>query len=336
MLWELHWRFGQTTKTYVTVSGATQQPKPTISVSRSATLVAGQSFVTTWSTTNATSLTHVCTASGTGYKINESLAVSGSRTETAQSAWVSYPSTCTWTATGSGGTATYSETVSTSAAPSGSGAVTYIHTDGLGSPVARTDANGQIISRTSYEPYGYVAAGTTPTIGFTGHVNDADTGLTYMQQRYYDPVAGWFLSSDPMATYMQSGAGFNRYVYANNTPYKYVDPDGRNPLAIEAGVGGTFVCGPVCGAVAAGGVIIGGPYVASKLLTGGSRDLSRNGAILKMDRQQEEKAVQTAEISRICLTIKVKDMSLTVTRLATAIAREQATREERVSIRLVR
>jgi hypothetical protein len=27
-----------------------------------------------------------------------------------------------------------------------------------------------------------------PTIGFTGHVNDMDTRLTYMQQRYCDPV----------------------------------------------------------------------------------------------------------------------------------------------------
>ena len=51
-----------------------------------------------------------------------------------------------------------------------------------------------------YEPYGYVASGATPTIGFTGHVNDADTGLTYMQQRYYDPVAGRFLSVDPVVT----------------------------------------------------------------------------------------------------------------------------------------
>lgn len=28
-----------------------------------------------------------------------------------------------------------------------------------------------------------------------------------------------------------TGGGFNRYAYANNNPYKYVDPDGRNPLA---------------------------------------------------------------------------------------------------------
>jgi RHS repeat-associated protein len=108
--------------------------------------------------------------------------------------------------------------------------VTYIHTDGLGSPVAKSDASGNLIanSRTRYEPYGMAVAGTaTPTIGFTGHVNDADTGLTYMQQRYYDPVAGRFLSTDPILTDENSGASFNRYNYANNNPYRYIDPDGR-------------------------------------------------------------------------------------------------------------
>ena len=94
--------------------------------------------------------------------------------------------------------------------------------------MARTDEKGVIISRTRYEPYGATAGGATPTIGFTGHVNDADTGLTYMQQRYYDPVAGRFMSVDPVLTDANSGASFNRYVYANNSPYSHIDPDGRN------------------------------------------------------------------------------------------------------------
>ena len=112
------------------------------------------------------------------------------------------------------------------------GDVTYIHTDGLGSPVARTNATGAVISRTRYEPYGYVAAGATPTIGFTGHVNDADIGLTYMQQRYYDPVAGRFLSVDPVVTDANTGGSFSRYAYADNSPYKYIDPDGRSPVDV--------------------------------------------------------------------------------------------------------
>jgi len=34
-------------------------------------------------------------------------------------------------------------------------------------------------------------------------------------------------STDPIAADPSTGAHFNRYAYANNNPYKYVDPDGR-------------------------------------------------------------------------------------------------------------
>ena len=85
------------------------------------------------------------------------------------------------------------------------------------------------LRRTRYEAYGNTAAGAVPTgLGFTGHVNDADTGLVYMQQRYYDPIAARFLSVDPIVT-DEKAEHFNRYEYANNNPYRYVDPDGRDP-----------------------------------------------------------------------------------------------------------
>jgi len=106
--------------------------------------------------------------------------------------------------------------------------VEYIHTDALGTPVAVTDATGTVIERSEYEPYGQlVNRPPTDGPGFTGHVQDAATGLTYMQQRYYDPVIGRFLSVDPVTAYSSPGANFNRYWYANNNPYKFTDPDGR-------------------------------------------------------------------------------------------------------------
>lgn len=227
---------GTTTYTDVlkTLADTPATPKPTISVKRTPLPVQGQSFTTTWTTTNATTLSRVCTASGSGYKVNESLAVNGSRSEVAQPGWVGNPSSCTWTANGAGGTTTFVEQVITDP---GNGIVTYLHTDALGSPVARTNAGGELINRTRYEPYGFVAGGVAPTIGFTGHVNDVGTELTYMQQRYYDPVAGRFLSIDPVVTDANSGGSFNRYWYGNNNPYKYVDPDGRLPILVVVGIG---------------------------------------------------------------------------------------------------
>jgi hypothetical protein len=49
-----------------------------------------------------------------------------------------------------------------------------------------------------------------------------------MQQRYYDPVAGRFLSIDPVVTDANSGGSFNRYAYADNNPHRFIDPDGRD------------------------------------------------------------------------------------------------------------
>jgi hypothetical protein len=48
-----------------------------------------------------------------------------------------------------------------------------------------------------------------------------------MQQRFHDPVAGRFLSIDPVTTDANTGGSFNHYVYANNNSFAYVDPDGR-------------------------------------------------------------------------------------------------------------
>jgi hypothetical protein len=35
------------------------------------------------------------------------------------------------------------------------------------------------------------------------------------------------LSIDPVVTDANTGSSFNRYAYANNSPFKYIDPDGR-------------------------------------------------------------------------------------------------------------
>ncbi len=205
----------------------TKLAPPRIEVSRvPSPMIAGQPYTLSWRASNATSLSRVCASSGTGYAVSDAPATNGSSAGSAPAAWVGYPSSCTWTARGPGGSVSHVEAMST-VAGAAVDMVTYIHTDGLGSPAARTDRNGLLLSRTRYEPYGLTAAGATPTIGFTGHVNDADTGLVYMQQRYYDPVAARFLSIDPVITDANTGASFNRYNYANNSPYKYIDPDGR-------------------------------------------------------------------------------------------------------------
>jgi RHS repeat-associated protein len=103
--------------------------------------------------------------------------------------------------------------------------------------------------------------------GYTGHVEDKALGLTYMQQRYYDPVIGRFYSNDPIGGFehlkgTNGTHGFNRYAYANNNPYKFTDPDGRssynpqglsqnisdfNKVRIEHGISNTEALGDITG-----------------------------------------------------------------------------------------
>lgn len=109
--------------------------------------------------------------------------------------------------------------------------VEYIHTDLLGSVAVITDADAKVIERREYEPYGsQLTPAAQDGLGYTGHVQDAATGLVYMQQRYYDPLIGRFLSVDPVTAYDNGDMRhFNRYAYVFNNPYKFNDPDGRAP-----------------------------------------------------------------------------------------------------------
>ncbi|TCV93167.1 RHS repeat-associated protein [Luteibacter rhizovicinus] len=70
--------------------------------------------------------------------------------------------------------------------------VTYYYTSPQGTVLATTNAAGSAVSTSDYRPYGSQALGVSEAgPGYTGHVNDPDSGLTYMQARYYDPVTGF-------------------------------------------------------------------------------------------------------------------------------------------------
>ena len=93
----------------------------------------------------------------------------------------------------------------------------------------------------------------------------------YMQARYYDPVIGRFYSNDPVDAlgHMQRGNsiahGFNRYVYANNNPYKYTDPDGEflvQAVGFFVGAASTYKAAEKAG-------LEGGSLLTATLLGGG-------------------------------------------------------------------
>jgi RHS repeat-associated protein len=115
----------------------------------------------------------------------------------------------------------------------------YYYTDPQGTVLAKADANGNIIAMYDYAPYGTAVASMNPAPngpGYTGHVTDPESGLVYMQARYYDPAVGRFLSRDPAG----QKAGFNDYAYVSDNPINKIDPTGmfqcNNKASCDAGM----------------------------------------------------------------------------------------------------
>jgi RHS repeat-associated protein len=169
---------------------------------------------------------------------------------------------------------------------------TYYIPDASGSPVAAMDEAGNIKWRKHYKPFGEEIeqdeASKDNRIGYTGHVHDRSTGLTYMGARYYDPEIGRFLSMDPAAVRAGDPRTFNRFAYAANSPYKFIDPDGKDFLftsvfrrdgdtstaAFRAvSMGGTSIAlAPYAGAVSVPALVTA-PEVAVPLAKAASRNL---------------------------------------------------------------
>jgi len=125
--------------------------------------------------------------------------------------------------------------------------ITWLHHDHLGSAVAGTDETGAVAWTEKFTPYGIALmndAANDNQAGFTGHMKDTDTGLTYMQARYYDPVVSRFLSHDPEDFLSQelNPGFFNRYMYVENNPINMIDPTGMAGCADMGGQGLSGTC----------------------------------------------------------------------------------------------
>lgn len=122
-----------------------------------------------------------------------------------------------------------------SAAATATETITYFHVDLVGSPVAATDQSGNLLWKESYRPYGerLLRQDTnTNKLWYAGKPSDPQSGLSYFGARWYDPVLGRFMGVDPVEFKEHNLHSFNRYAYGNNNPYRYSDPDGREPWAV--------------------------------------------------------------------------------------------------------
>ena len=68
---------------------------------------------------------------------------------------------------------------------------------------------------------------------YRGYVYDAETGLYYLQSRYYNPETGRFINADNLVD-TEDLLGENLFAYCANNPVNHQDPSGHSLLGIIA------------------------------------------------------------------------------------------------------
>ncbi len=82
------------------------------------------------------------------------------------------------------------------------------------------------------------------SITYAGYQYDKESGLYYLNARYYDSTTARFLTEDTYAGKANDPLSLHRYTYCANNPLRYTDPDGHFFGALFR-----FVAGAVVGAV---------------------------------------------------------------------------------------
>jgi len=122
---------------------------------------------------------------------------------------------------------------------SGKDAKTYdVLTDPLGNVTGLADSTGKLVETTDYYPFGAIrvdnkidpAVPSSPN-KFLDQKYDEQTGLNYLNARYYNSAIGRFISQDPVSLatpekLLEDPQQLNFYSYARNNPITLSDPTG--------------------------------------------------------------------------------------------------------------
>ena len=117
----------------------------------------------------------------------------------------------------------------------------YFEKNLQGDIIAIYTENGTKIGSYTYDAWGNCTvsteSGTTTSqkrivrtlnpFRYRGYYYDYDTGLYYLQSRYYNPQWGRFLNADGYVSTGTGLPGYNMYAYCNNNPVMGYDPNGN-------------------------------------------------------------------------------------------------------------
>ena len=129
-----------------------------------------------------------------------------------------------------------------------------------GDVVALMNEAGNVVADYTYDEWGKLISvtGSNTTMGnitplrYRGYIYDRDTGLYYLQSRYYDPAIGRFINADTYTTTDADGIlSSNMFAYCENNPVNRSDPNGEWVHVLVGGLIGaatSYISARICGA----------------------------------------------------------------------------------------
>ena len=117
------------------------------------------------------------------------------------------------------------------------GTTYYYITNLQGDVMGLVDTSGNSVASYTYDPYGKVLTATGALaeknpLRYRGYYYDSESGLYYLQSRYYDPATRRFINADSYAGTGQGLIGYNMYAYCNNNAVNYKDSLGNEAVTI--------------------------------------------------------------------------------------------------------
>ena len=146
--------------------------------------------------------------------------------------------------------------------PTATGALYYYVLNAQGDVVGLLNSSGELVVEYKYDPWGklletiigvdesnakydtYNNMALRNPLRYRGYIYDRDTGLYYLQSRYYDPAIGRFINADSFATTNIVGLlSGNMFAYCENNPVCKTDISGKATVSIFADLNATFLIG---------------------------------------------------------------------------------------------
>ena len=129
----------------------------------------------------------------------------------------------------------------------------YIH-NLQGDVVGIIDTDGNVVVEYKYDAWGKLLSATGSMAGtlgnlnplrYRGYVYDTETGLYYLQSRFYSPIISRFISGDTILGKLGTAYGHNVFAYCQNHPINSLDSSGMATVYVNIYLGGVLDYGHV-------------------------------------------------------------------------------------------